>query len=400
MKKSFALTVIIALSVLLALTAFADGDPIFTLQPYGGQTTLGKTFTITWKTSDDCRYLLQTREDDTYDWGNIDYVTYPYTFSEYTFEYSAQYRIMAVRESDGKEFYSDVITVSWVPADNLTEVEMTNVVFDDLPLGYTEIPSLPIIFRNVGAYDLENPRVEMGYGSDEFFDIIECSAPVNTPAGSSDGETWKIAPKKGLGVGEYHELFYLFADNLAEPASASVDFCVTESDVDITYEIEANDVDFGILREGYGEQNDITIEVRAVGTGNLTKVHIKTDGQDSFFKLHQNSLQIDSLPAGTGSKTNWYAVLDGGLQPGDYSAELLVYAAETEQPYKVTVKVKIIGANDPMPQNESGSDKDADDNKADDNKENGGFPWVIVAVIAAIVFASVVAFIVVKKKDR
>ena len=394
MKKLLCLLFALALFASFCGAGSAEEAIVFTVQPKGGETTNEQYFTFTWEATGNGRYMLQSREDETYNWGNIDWITSPHSMENSN--YQAQYRIMAVRESDGAEFFSDPFTVRWKPADDLTRVTLEDVSFADLPLGYAAPDALPIRVTNIGDKTLREPRVFMGDGGEEYFEIVVNKQPKDLPAGATDSETWSIRPKPGLGVGWYHELFYLGAANIETYASAAADLNVTPSDVEITYRIDANDVDFGVLRKGYRDVADIDLVVRAAGTGNLTKVHLMTeeDGQ-RFFSLKQNNGMIDHLTAGTGSRSNWYVVLNGGLEPGEYSETVKIYAAEVSEPKTVTVRVKIVGENDPIPDPQTPGGTDVAP-----SEQTGSFPlWTVIAGVAAVLIA-VAALIWVRAKKK
>ena len=84
--------ILITLAMLLTFVPAAAAEEIlFTLQPQEGRADNRQEFTFTWETNLDCRCMLQEREDETYDWGNKDYVTSP--FSLENTNYHAQYRL-------------------------------------------------------------------------------------------------------------------------------------------------------------------------------------------------------------------------------------------------------------------------------------------------------------------
>ena len=296
------LAVILALCLLLpALPAAAEEDVVFTVQPQGGEADNFSDFVITWETSGaPARFMLQTRENETYDWGNVDWITSPHTLNNDN--YSAEYRLMAERESDGEVFYSEPFAITWRVSPEATTASLSEVTFEVLPLGYADPPALPITVTNTGDRPLKAPSLEMGYGGDEYFEIVVLRTPSDLPAGASDSETWAVRPRPGLGVGDYHELFYLSSISLETLESAPATLTVIESDAAITYSLTASDVDFGTLPLGYQTPADITVTVRATGTAALTKVHLKQDESNtSFFVLHQNHASIDRLNAGTSS---------------------------------------------------------------------------------------------------
>lgn len=339
-KRILSLFTVVVMILALNTSAFATEVYKFTVQPKGGEASNNQPFTFTWETNVKCNYLLQSRDGESYDWGNIDWIESPYSVE--MADYTAQFRIMATDIDNDIEFYSDIFTITWKPAKDSTNVSMSSAEFADVLLGYDDVETLPITVTNTGAYELRKPTVFMGDGSDQYFEIVQNGEPHNLLPGESDSITWSIRPKKGLDIGHYHELFYLSAENIAEYASATCDLQVNESAVELTYSMDANNIDFGTHEEGYGSIDGITLTVRATGTGNLTKVHIKTDGSDkSFFTLKQNQPETENLAAGTDTGSNWYVYLNNGLKPGDYSTYISVYAAEITEPVKVKISAKI-----------------------------------------------------------
>lgn len=428
LKKAISILVVAVIMFTLNASAFATEVYKFTVQPKGGEAANNQPFTFTWETNANCKYMLQARDNETYDWGNMDWITSPHSL-DWT-DYTSQFRIMAVVIDNDTEFYSDVFTITWKPADDSTEVSMSAVEFAEVLLGYDKVETLPITVTNVGAYTLRTPDVFMGDGSDKYFEIIQNRKPHDLLPGESDNSTWSIRPKKGLGIGDYHELFYLSAENIAEYASASCDLSVKESEVKLTYSMEAKDIDFGTFEEGYGDVDDITLTVRATGTGNLTKIHIKTENAEKqFFMLRQNSAEIDKLAAGTDTGKNWYVYLNSGLEPGDYTAHIQVYAAEIAEPLNVKISAKITAKPVSEPSevsetseelseesseesseeagnstsegiSESGSSSSSDDGKSSPIAKLGNM-WLIIAIAGAVVIIIVIIIVlVVLKKSR
>lgn len=405
-----AVLAVILLTALFALPAFAE-DVVFTGQPQGGEADNWQEFTITWETNVECRCMLQSREDDTYDWGNIDYVESPYSMENC--DYTAQYRLWA--EIDDADYYSDVFTVTWRPADDVTTIEIGDLDFGELPLGYEEQPAVPLVIKNTGSHPLREYRAFL---SDETsLELIENQSPATLAPGETDSTSYSVRPKNGMGILQYRDSVFIEAGNLAGWVYNSCVFEVVESGIELTYVIEADDIDLGSIDEDpeYPVTKDLVI--RSAGTGNLTNIHVKLDGADTFFTLHSNNASVDLLPAGAEISNNWYITLNSGLSRGDYSAEIKVYAAEAEEPAVVKITASVNKPADPDSSEPAGSDPQGQ-NQPTDPSQSAGDPAasaapsasdseapkteptliIVIAIAVLVVIAAVIAVVLKRAK--
>ena len=395
MKSAKITALILALFLMLPLVpAVCAEDVVFTKQPQGGTVDNYTQFVITWETNVECEVLLQTRENETYDWGNMDFITSPYTHVDMA-DYSAQYRLWATYND--KDYYSDVFTITWCPSEKITTAEMEDYNFGEAVVGYLAYDAVPVVIKNTGIYDLLEPRLEFGYG-DEHFELIQNREPSTIKAGTVDKETWSVRPKTGLGVDYCRDSLYLFSPSLSEPISSVFTLDVTAGGAELTYSMEANSIDFGRLPVGYGEQDTIDLVVRSTGTGSLSNVHIFVgDADTSFFTLYQNSTVISSLTGGSDSMTNWYVRLESGLSEGRYSTEIRVYADELEEPVTVTVRAAV---GDVEPWDDPADAVDPVVSDASGKGRNGLSPWIIVVICACVAALAVAVTVIVMKKKK
>ncbi|MBR7091977.1 MAG: hypothetical protein IKI50_02190 [Clostridia bacterium] len=311
------LSAVILTAALLALPVYvpaAAEDVVFTQQPQSGVVNIGQPYTFTFETNRPCECMLQMREGSTYDWGNMEIVTSPYTIPDHPFEATFEYRLIVDEEE--KTYYSDVFTVQWKRAENETTLYIEDGTFSDLPLGYGAVEAVPLAVTNTGAYATENLRAYLA--EDSSLELIENRTPQAIPAGQTDHETWSVRPRQGLGVGYYQDSVFFAADNV-EITTVFYPFTVVESDAEIVYEAQADPIDFGTLPVGYGEQEMIDLTVRATGTGNLSHVHLQLgEGADRFFSLQAQNASLDTLHAGQSTGSNWSLRLNSGLKAGTY----------------------------------------------------------------------------------
>ena len=334
---SFLLVSVLILSLFPLCASAEDTVIVFTKQPQSAVIDNFEDHTITWETKGgDCTYMLMIGTDGVA-FGNGEYITSPYTI-EYMIDRTMYYRIAAITLYD--TFYSEPFSVTWQTAKDVTAATVKPIDFGKLPLGYKTADPLPIVIKNTGKNAIRDPAIELGYGFDQIYEIIQNKEPHNIKPGETDGTTWSIRPKNGLGVGDYSDSVYITAKNFETMYCADLKFEVIESDVPLTYALSCADVDFGEIEYGYGWQGTPDLVVRAVGTGNLTGVRVEADGSD-FCQINENSASID-LKAGTGSLSNWYVVLFSGLEPGDYTAYAKVYANEVDAPLQIKIHVKVL----------------------------------------------------------
>ena len=341
MKKNIIVIATIFITFITLSTKVMADEFAFTKQPVGGTATHNKDFTITWETNDNsCQYILQMRDKEGAPWGNGDYVTSPHK-ENYSFDFKSDYRIMAMCGDD--TYYSNAITISWVKPNNITTASLKDIEIGDLPLGYDNSKTYPVSITNTGAYEIISPKLELGEGYD-YCEIIQNKTPHNIKPGETDNTTWSIKPKKGLGISRYDTYVYLKSENIPAGTSFAVLFWVVESNVEITYNASASSIDFGTLNKGYSKQEDKNFVVKATGTGNLSHVYIaRGESNNTFFDIQTNSPTID-----TDTGKNWSIKLRSGLEPGNYSEQIKVYADELKNPVIATIKVKI-NNNQPTP---------------------------------------------------
>lgn len=419
MKKSIsALIVLCLLSAAVSLFASAEGGVVFTEQPVGADVDNFTGYTITWKTEGgDCEYMLQSSSDNKV-YGNVEFVTSPYTFIAVSNQ-TQYFRIDAITKDENMndiDCYSDVFKVTWRPAADLTTAEIEPIDFGEKPLGYSPVDAVPVVIKNTGKYDIRDPQLELGYGIDQIFEIIQNKEPHNIKVGETDSETWSIRPRDGLGIGYNGELIYLSAKNFEDYECANLVFSVAGSEVEMTYELSCDDIDLGTFVYGYPEPDTTDVVLRASGTGNLTGVQAYTEN-NTFFRLYANNSGID-LTAGTNSMTNWYIRLNSGLDAGEYEGEIKAYSNETPDPITIKVRAKITAQNEtetagPATNNdtentaETGNTEntgtenvtttDETDKAPDDSKTN--ITPIIIGVIAGVaVICAVVIITVIKNK--
>ncbi|MBO4453243.1 MAG: hypothetical protein J5793_04850 [Clostridia bacterium] len=420
MKMNFkgVIAVLIAAALVLALPviAFADEDVVFTVQPQSAEGDNNTDLSFTWETSGaECTFMLQMRENETYDWGNVAEITSPYSMN--MMDYTAQYRIMANRASDGREYFSDVFSLTWRPGKDITHASIGEIGFGDLPLGYGEIPAVPIPVTNIGENAIRAPKLELSEDGMQYFELIINREPTDIPAGATDSETWSVRPKTGMGIGHYREYTYLSARNIESYEWGVIEMWVVESGVEITYALDADEVDFGKLYFGYDLPEDRVLTVRSSGTGALTNVHIKNDDpNNTFFRLFMNSPTISRLGAGTDSGTNWYIRLEPDLDEGHYSAVLKVYADEIAEPLEVYViaRVDYRNSNEPdgsgedsvpdgtgsLPDSADPDGSDAPGDVSTPEETGGNFPWTVLIIAVAVVAVAGIAAVVILKKKK
>lgn len=305
----------------------------FIEQPVGGTANNREYFEFSWKTNIDCRVMLESREDETHDWGSIDYIESPYRME--STNYSAEYRLRAFVNDD--EYYSNPFRITWKPADNLTTVEIADIDFGEVPLGYLEAPSYNVTITNTGNYDLEN--VEAYLAESSYLELIHNNPYVALKPGETDTVSFSVRPKVGLGSGNYSDSVFIRASNIDEVVYNTCTLTIGEPHGPVQYGLEARDIDFGLLTFSDGWEEFLVVS--ATGSGNLTNVHVKVDGADTFFRLIANNYQLDTLNAGMTSENNWYVRLNPDLPDGEYSATIYVYAKELDNPVPVTISAVV-----------------------------------------------------------
>ncbi len=380
-----ALAVAALLAALLCTVSFAADKIVFTKQPTGAAVENGTDVTVTFETNVECRCLLQGRENETYDWGNYDYVESPFTILGRV-DTSEDFRIIAWDDSGG-EYYSDIFKVTWKSPDDITEITLDGIDFGTFAYG-TDIKPVPLVIKNTGAYTLRSPSVEVGWDERDYIEIIQNKEPHDIKPGETDSETWSVRPTPNLGSGDYYCYIYVRALNISEGIS---DACICRFEITGGGEgaaISARDIDLGNHTVGYTETVSVPLTVSASGDANLHNVHIKLNSP-TFFRLSCTYLELYEMKAGTTSGNNWEVVLQPGLPSGYYEHVIEVWADEVKEPFKVTVRANIA---DPSVEDETGAEDQTHEN------ESSSFPWWIIAVAAAAVIAVCAAVIIIKKK--
>lgn len=393
MKKNTVVCFLILTILLSALCiCFNAEDVVFTEQPKGGEVLVGKDFTITFGLNTEGRCMLQGRDNETYDWGNYDYISSPYVITGYDYERTEQYRLWV--EKDGNDYYSDIFTIKWEYPDNMTEIEEDTYEFDTVYVGFEQQQVLPVIIKNIGDYDITDPVIYVPENS--YLELIE-NKPINViKAGETDSTSYSVRPRNNIGAGDYIDSVCVKADNLMF-SMIHYRLVVEESGEGLQYSMSVDDIDFGVLNAGYGDVEDIDLVIRADGTGNLTNIHLFVDGQDTFFRIKATSASVDQLSAGFSTK-NWYVHLEPELAPGEYSATIKVFADELDDPVEVNIKAVIEG--EASQNGTTATSHNQNDDNSNDNNQLNQLIWIIIPVIAVLVALIVILVIVILKKKK
>ncbi len=389
MRKAIAVILLCAAALSPAvLIAGASGSGIvFTVQPQGGTAVNGTFFTFSWETNVPCKCMLEMRENETYDWGAVEDITSPYSIDYSNF--SSQFRLRAYDES-GSRVYSDVFTITWSPAENLTMAEISVGEFPSYTLGYTDASPVPVTVKNTGPYDITGGSVELMEGSD--LELVTLRNPVTIKPGESDSDTFAVRPKKGLAAGSYSDRIFFKAYNIEQEVVCTAVFAVVASSFEFSYEASVVQADFGTLQEGYTDGRQISLTVTNTGTGTLTDVHIYVGGADTFFNVGMTSQKLDRLAAGENSGDTWRVSLRAGLEAGEYEGEIKFYANELPDPLISKISVKIT---------EEPAGGTGNDGTGSTGADGGWRPWMTYALCAfAAAAAAVTAYVLIRNKKN
>ncbi len=375
-------------ALILCIGAYAADGVVFTKQPTGGVTENGTDFTVTFETNVECSCMLQSRENERYDWGNCDFVTSPFSIIG-RIDASEEFRLTAYGDN-GEEYHSDILKVTWKTPDDITEITVDEIDFGTFAYG-TDISPVPLVIRNTGKYTLRSPSIEIGWDERDFIEVIQNKEPHDIKPGEVDSATWSVRPKQNLGSGDYYCFVYIHAPNLENAGNeGSVCRFVITGSGDAEFAISAQDVDFGSLEAGFTGTYSLPLTVSAAGSGNLHNVHLKLN-EPGFFRLSCTYLELAEMKAGTTSGNNWEIALLPGLAAGYYEHVIEVYADEIEEPFKVTVRANVTdetegpGAEIQTPGNQN---------------ERSSFPWWMIAVISAAAVIAVCVALIFKKKTK
>ena len=391
---SICLAAIVAAVLLIPNVCASGQEIIFTVQPRGGTADNGCDFTVTFETNVECDCMLQMREDETYDWGNINYVTSPFTLCNVN--KSFQYRLMT--DTDSGDYYSDIFAVTWKNPADLTSVTVDEIVFDSVEYG-TAVEPKPVVIRNVGKYALRSVSIEAS--SDGYYELIQNKEPHDIMPGEVDSETWSVVPSRYVGEGYYTDLVHFHALNVEDNYfNAFIYITVTGGSPEFDYSLIANDIDFGTLPEGGTDVPAQPLTVTVTGSGSLHNVRLKI-GEPEFFRLSCTYLELSEMRAGTNSGDNWEIVLYEALPAGYYEHSIEIYADELTEPYTVTVKAAV-GENTTRPESGSGTvTGPADITDGTDGGNGGSFPWwALLPVFAAVLVAAVAVTVAIMKKKQ
>ncbi len=337
MKRILVLILAIAFTaVLFAAPSFGD-DIKFTESPKSITLENRQSYVVSWKINrelgDNDYFLIQTRDDETWDWGNVEVVReFNYEIPNYFSDVSYQYRIAFFTEFE--ECYSDPFTVTWVKPDDITSVELFVPEIEDVPRG-SETKPVPVTITNTGKYDLKISYVESG-DPEGALDVIENKKLTVLKAGESDSTSYSVKVKSEFSVGGYCGTVALYASNIDEPVLLDVYFSIIDSENAIL----KLDTDTPVitLRTGASVPSEYkSITVKNAGTGVLENVRIVIeDDSRSVFEIYGPS--VDRLGPGNDTGDNFTVALLGGNEPGDYETTVKVYADDVEEPLLITVK--------------------------------------------------------------
>ena len=386
-------------AALLFTSASAADKVVFIKQPTGGITENGTDFTVTFETNVECECMLQSRENERYDWGNYNFVTSPFTIIG-ELDRSEEFRLTAYGEN-GEEYHSDIFKVTWKTPDDITEITVNEIDFGTFAYG-TDIAPVPLVIRNTGKYTLRSPSIEIGWDDRDYIEVIQNKEPHDIKPGEVDSATWSVRPKPDLGSGDYYCSVYIHAPNLVNASNegSACRFVITDSG-DAEFAIRAQDVDFGSLEAGFTGTYSQPLTVSASGSGNLHNVHLKLN-EPGFFRLSCTYIELAEMKAGTTSGNNWEIVLLPGLAAGYYEHVIEVYADELTEPYYVTVRAVVgeVSEADTEPSGQAGETEDGNTAGTDGKTDGGKFPWWIIPVFAVTVAGAVLITVVVMKKKR
>ena len=419
MKKilAFLLTAVYA-AVLLSAVSFAD-EIKFTNSPKSVTLENYRPYVLTWDVNceldDDDVFVLQSRENETWGWGNVEVITEKTCEIRGVFaNTSLQCRIMLCK--DNREYYSEPFTVIWKTPDDLTTAELSAPAVGNVLRG-SETKIIPLTIKNTGKNDLRIAYLE---GGDTYLasEIIENKKLTVLKPGESDSTSYSIRIKTDYPVGYYNESVSIYAYNLAEPASVFFDFEILDSD-QATAKMETEN---SVIKcaTGYSDPSDyVPIVIKNTGTVSLTNVRLVVDDESkSIFNITGPS--VDSLGAGSDTGDNFRVCLLAGNDPGQYETTVKVYADGISEPLLVTIRGTVFTDEEwetekDNPENiNGGSSGQSSENQSSPNqgKNNHGSSegknsipaWAIVLIViaSAALLAGIAActLFVVKNKGR
>ena len=398
MKRILAFLLITAyMAVLLTALTFADGVK-FTKSPKSVTLDNFQEYPISWEI--DCEfkegdwYLIQQREDETWDWGNVEIVRKPEAVIPGVFaNMSSQYRIMYCTES--QEYFSDVFTVTWTKPDDITTVEMSMPDVGTILRGSATEP-VPLTIKNTGKYDLRIASVENG-GSGSAIDIIENKKLTVLKAGETDSTSYSVKIRSEFSPGTYGETVALYAHNLDDVALFTVYFDIVDSDK-ATFILTAETPVVTFMTGSSVPSDLVPIIVKNTGTATLTNVRlVREDEQRNVFNIYNRS--INYLAPGNDSGETFLVQLFGGNDPGEYETTVRIYADGIEEPVVVTLKGTYV------PDDEWERIKEEESKNQVQNKGDGSMPaWAIVLIVVASVIvlggAAAAVILIMRSKNK
>ena len=398
MKRILAFLLITAyMAVLLTALTFADGVK-FTKSPKSVTLDNFQEYPISWEI--DCEfkegdwYMIQSREDETWDWGNVEIVTKPEAVIPGVFaNMSSQYRIMYCTES--QEYFSDVFTVTWTKPDDITTVEMSMPDVGTILRGSATEP-VPLTIKNTGKYDLRIVSVENG-GSGSAIDIIENKKLTVLKAGETDSTSYSVKIRSEFSPGTYGETVALYAHNLDDVALFTVSFDIVDSDK-ATFILTAETPVVTFMTGSSVPSDLVPIIVKNTGTATLTNVRlVREDEQRNVFNIYNRS--INYLAPGNDSGETFLVQLFGGNDPGEYETTVRIYADGIEEPVVVTLKGTYV------PDDEWERIKEEESKNQVQNKGDGSMPaWAIVLIVVASVIvlggAAAAVILIMRSKNK
>ena len=398
MKRILAFLLITAyMAVLLTALTFADGVK-FTKSPKSVTLDNFQEYPISWEI--DCEfkegdwYMIQSREDETWDWGNVEIVTKPEAVIPGVFaNMSSQYRIMYCTES--QEYFSDVFTVTWTKPDDITTVEMSVPDVGTILRGSATEP-VPLTIKNTGKYDLRIVSVENG-GSGSAIDIIENKKLTVLKAGETDSTSYSVKIRSEFSPGTYGETVALYAHNLDDVALFTVYFDIVDSD-QATFILTAETPVVTFMTGSSVPSDLVPIIVKNTGTATLTNVRlVREDEQRNVFNIYNRS--INYLAPGNDSGETFLVQLLGGNDPGEYETTVRIYADGIEEPVVVTLKGTYV------PDDEWERIKEEESKNQVQNKGDGSMPaWAIVLIVVASVIvlggAAAAVILIMRSKNK
>ncbi len=377
----------------LAVCVSADEGGVFTVQPKSATLENFEPYEFVFSTSVECDCMLQTRENETYDWGNMETIESGYAVSWPNT--TAQFRLWA--EIDGVDHYSDTVTVTWQDADDVTEIYIEDIEFGYLQIGYGQPAAVPLTVKNTGDNALRNIRAYIAENS--AIELIQNREPHVLAPGETDSETWSVRPRQGLGAGDYSDSVF-FEANIHDVVYNSVRFTVESDGAEPVYSARADVIDYGVITESGERPEPKDLVVYANGTGNLTKVHVYSgNAEDLVFMVISYSGGETDIRAGMDSGSTWWVKLNDYIPAGDYEQTVYVYAAELSEPVPVTVKVKVVSENESGdPADGSAAEQTGQETSPAEEGSSNSTAIIIIAAAAAVMICIAAALIIKRKK--